>query len=216
MKNSKFKVQNCGMKTVFISLILNFTLLTLNLLAGPLTGGGAAQKLGTIQDSAKLVTAVDANDTPLDVNTVGWYYAQSGTPIPANFNGLKVMLYTYDPNDANDATFKYKFYVAGEFGSWEPVADGNATVGYSQLSHNPVTGTAFQASELPDPNYLWVDTLDETIVTKWMGGVTPQNYTGLNVPAAFIFDRQNACRMKCIITDRSSAFLSVWCVAYGY
>jgi len=51
-------------------------------------------------------------------------------------------------------TFDVNVYLVEPYGSWEHVASVSLTMGTLQLSHDPVTGAAFDGS---DPNYTWAE-----------------------------------------------------------
>lgn len=175
--------------------------------------GISAEELETSQKTAFLVTYADSNATALDIDTSSWSVCEGWVDIPDWANGLKVMFYAYDPNDPNDDTLSYEFYVADYGGNAQKVASGSATVGKSQLSHDPVSLSELNSGAV-DPNYCWIDTLG-TVTTDWKGGVSTQNDGGANDCSAFIFDRQNAKKAYCRIYGLSD-YLNVWCVAYGY
>ena len=180
-----------------------------------------AEELETTQMTPIVLAAVEANDTALDINTTSWAYAKNWTEIPEKFNALKVMFYATEPNDPNGetldpngCTFNYAVYVADYGCSGQIVASGSSTVGGMQLSHNPITLAELNSGST-DPNSCWVDTLG-TVTTDWKTGVSTQNDGGSDGMASLIFDRESGKTVKCIITARSTSYLHVWCIAYGY
>jgi len=186
-----------------------------------MAGSARADEIYTPQMTAVLISAVEANDTALDVNTASWAYAKSWTQIPATWSTLKVMFYATEPNDPNGEslttdgeTFSFKFYIADYGNNGQVVADCNATVGAMLLSHNPIT-LAELASGSGDPNTNWVDTIS-TPVEAWNGTVAAQNNAGEDGAASLVIGRESGKTAKCIITNRSSGYLHVNCIAYGY
>lgn len=163
-----------------------------------------------------LVNHADSNDTALTPDTSSWAVCKEWTNIPPWANGLKVQFYGYDPNDPNDDTFSYQFYVADYYGNAQMVCYGNATVGGSKMTVNPIYPAVNLNAGAIDPNYAWVDTVTKT--TDWMdgSGVTLQNNGGLNDVSSLIFDRQTAIKMWCRIYARSDSYLEVYCIVYGY
>lgn len=172
-----------------------------------------AEPVETPQNTAYSITIADSNATALTPDTSSWAVCKSWVRIPAWSNGVKVQFYAYDPNDPNGETFSYELYVADFGGNAQKVAAGTGTVGGSKLSHNPISMAELNSGSI-DPNYAWVDTLG-TITTDWMGGVTAQNDGGLNDVSSFIFDRQSARTIYCRIYGLS-AYLKIYCIAYGY
>jgi len=173
-----------------------------------------AVNLETVNDSAMLVSSADSNDSALDINTTCWADTATWPEISQRANGLKVKFYAYDPNEPNDETFSYEFYVADYGSSAEKVAAGDANVGDAHLSHNPVTLAELNSGSA-DPNYCWVDTLG-TITSDWKKAPQTQNNDGLNDVASFIFHRESGRKAWCRIYDRSSPYLVVYCIVYYY
>ena len=177
-------------------------------------GVSFADELSTAQMTAILVNEADSNDSAFDVNTVSWSVAKLWPEISSRFNGIKVVFYAYDPNDPNDETFSYDLRVADYGCNAQATASGTATVGGSQMSHNPISLAELNGGAV-DPNYCYVDTLG-AITSTWGSSITPQNYGGANDIASFRFDRQSAKTIWCRIYSRSNEDLIVYCIIYGY
>ena len=178
-----------------------------------------AVEVDTPQNTAMLITAVEANDTALDVNTTSWAYAKNWTAIPQTWSNLKVMFFATEPNatgvnqDPDACTFKYKIYIADYGNSGQLIVDGNAVVGKMHLSHNPVSLVELNGGAI-STEYCWVDTLDVT--DDWNGTTAGQNDAGADDAASIIIGRESGKTIECIITARSTDDLHVWCIAYGY
>lgn len=198
MKGKKMK--NVWLTTVMVIMVVS---------------AGYANELETAQYGPILVATADSNAAALSVSTSSWAVCKNWVDVPRSANGLEVMFYAYSPTGPNNLTFSYEFYVAKYGCNAQKVAAGTATVGASQISHNPVTLRQLNSGAV-DPNYCWVDTLG-TITTDWKdGGVKSQNDGGADDVASFIFDRQSARKTWCRIYNRSSATMVVYCIAYGY
>lgn len=193
-----------------------------------------AEVLETESKTCMLVSVAEANGAALDVNQTSWDWVIShGTDGNTSTHGWprysmrsslpKVKFYVYDPCGPNNTTFDYIFYQADNGCNAEIVASGSATCGAAQLSHNPVTvddtNTAAGWLNSGEPNtlYCWVDTLG-TITSDLDNFFDPKpsNDGGLNGVASFTYDRQSAERCYCVIYNRSSATMQVFCVVFGY
>jgi hypothetical protein len=190
------------MKTIILMIVLMFAAIVV------------AEPLDTVQYTGFLVKSSDSNDTALAPNTSSWAVCKLWPKIPEYANGIKIKFYIYEPNDPNNLTFSYQLYVADHGGNAQIVGYGDATVGGSKISHNPISLKTLNSGAI-DPNYAWVDTLG-TITTDWAGGITAQNDGGLNGESSFIFDKQSGRHIWCRIYGRSSAYMKVYCIAFGY
>lgn len=151
---------------------------------------------GTVQYAPLLIRTITANDTMLDADTKTWTNCDAnGVEIPLEWSWLCLSVYAYDTNggcDGNTATI----YIYGcEYqGGIRTIGYGNLTIGTVQLSHNPISGDALNATATADPNRCWMDTytaLDSGIWTQAIklsgaGGSDPNG----NI-AGIWFDRLN-------------------------
>jgi len=179
-----------------------------------LTGLTYAGDLTTVQPTAMLIASADSNAAALDVNQTSWAATAAWPNVSASSNVLKIKWYVYDPCGPNDATFSYQMYVADYGCNAELIAYGTATTGAAQLSHNPIKLTELNSGD-PNSLFCWVDTLG-AVTDDWGPTVKTQNDGGLNGVASLLFDRESAKRAWCRIYNRSSATMTVYCVAWGY
>jgi hypothetical protein len=99
-------------------------------------------------------------------------------------------------------TFDFAIYAARRFGGAQLVCTQNdATVGSLQLSHNPITGAAFNSGSV-DVDYCWVDTT--AVTTDWATGVTEGNDDGANEIATLHFDMLGNRGIYVIVNDITS------------
>lgn len=171
----------------------------------------------TPQVTAQLVNSADSNDAALDVNETSWAATSTWAEISSIGYTYKIKFYVYDTNASgpNDVTFSYQYYVADYYCNAEIVAEGTATCGAAQLSHNPVSGAQLNSGD-PNSSYCWVDTLG-TPTEDWASGhFTTQNDDGGNSVATILVNRQSGKKHWCRIYNRSRSTMTVYCVAYYY
>lgn len=152
---------------------------------------------GTVQDIPILVRTVTANDTMLDNDTKTWAQCRDNfVEIPQDWSWLNFSIYAYDANNAPDGnTGTVYIYGCERRGGVRLLDYGNFTIGSTQLTHNPVTGSALNSGDASQ-YYQWADTYTSLAATNmWLDSGADVTGAGGSDPngniASIWIDRMN-------------------------
>jgi hypothetical protein len=110
-------------------------------------------------NDARGSSGVSADDATPDPNSKTWTAYEAGTyfNLSDRTEHYTLSFYAYgdgndhDPNDPNGGVWDVNVYLVDRYSSWSRIGSFGVTVGELELTHNPVTGLAFNGGAL-EPN----------------------------------------------------------------